>query len=590
MAFSQVFLEEIKDRNDIEEVIGSYIQLKRAGSNVVGLCPFHNEKSPSFTLFPGSKSFYCFGCGTGGDVVSFIMKMQNLDYPEAIEYLAKRAGIPMEENEYKKNNLPSVRKGRIIEATTEAARFYRNSLMSPQGKIATEYLEKRQFSSSTIKHFGIGYAPNSWDSLTNHLTSKGFTPLEITTSFLSGTSKNGRIFDMFRNRLMFPIFDIQGEVVAFSGRRLNESDERKYVNTSDTPAFKKSKLLFGMNIAKNAKDGTLILCEGAPDAIAMHQAGFSNAVATLGTAITSEHARLIAKHAKTVFLAYDIDGAGRAATMKGINLLNQVGVDTRIITLSSDTKDPDEYIKKYGAAAFRDKLKLASGQIDYKISEILTKYSIDTPDEQMRALSELTNFVSTLWSKSEREIYCSRVAEKLSLTKAAVLEDVERKAKINNHKKKKTLAAKSIQETSGFGNKVNRDKLRFSGETMLEEAILGIMFLHPNLAQNALKIINADCFVTEFNKRIFNLFHKEFSEGKEVVLSKNGILSVDEVSLVTRYIAARRKFNENTEGMLEEHINSLKEQKKKIDYDKIIGENPLEGLTEYINLIKKKTD
>jgi len=588
LAFSQAFLEEVKDRNDIEEVIGSFISLKRAGSNVVGLCPFHNEKSPSFTLFPGSKSFYCFGCGTGGDVVSFIMKSQSLDYPEAIEYLAKRANIPMEESDYKKNELPTVRKDRIIAATTEAARFFYNALLSPQGRFATEYLEKRKFSNATIKRFGIGFAPDSWDLLTNHLTSKGFLPLEITTSFLAGTNKNGKLYDMFRNRLMFPIFDIQGEVVAFSGRRLNESEERKYVNTSDTPAFKKSKLLFGMHIAKSTKDGTLILCEGAPDAIAMHQADFSNAVATLGTAITSEHARLIAKHAKTVFLAYDIDGAGRAATMKGIDLLNQVGVDTKIISLPSDTKDPDEYIKKYGAAAFRDKLKLANGQIDYKINEILAKYNIELPDEKLRALGELTKFISTLYNKSEREIYCSRVAERLSLTKAAVLEDCERKAKSNDYKNKKSLEAKSIQSTNGFGDKVNREKLRYSSETMLEEAILGIMFLHPNLTQKALASLNADSFITEFNKRIYNLFYEEFSEGKEAVLSKNGILTLDEVSAVTRYIAARRKFNENTEGMLEGLINSLKEQKNKLDYDKIIGENPLEGLAEYINLKKKK--
>lgn len=588
MAFSQGFLEEIKDRNDIEEVIGSYINLKRAGSNVVGLCPFHNEKSPSFTVFPGTKSFYCFGCGIGGDVVSFVMKTEGLDYPEAIELLAKRAGIPMEESDFKKSELPAVKKDRIIAATTEAARFFHAALLSTQGESAMKYLEKRQFSPATIKHFGIGYAPESWDALTNHLTSKGFTPLELTTAFLVGTSKSGKLYDMFRNRLMFPIFDTQGEVVAFSGRRLNESDERKYVNTSDTPAFKKSKLLFGMHLAKNTKDGTLILCEGAPDAIAMHQAGFSNAVATLGTAITSEHARLIAKHAKTVFLAYDIDGAGRTATMKGINLLNQVGVDTKIISWASDTKDPDEFIKKYGAAAFRNKLTIASGQIDYKIDEILAKYTIDIPDEKMRALAELTNFISTLWSKSEREIFSSRVSEKLSMTKTAVLEDTERKAKAHEQKQKKTFAAKSMQETGGFGDKVNRDKLRFSGETMLEESILGILLIHPELAKTALKSIDATCFITEFNRRVFNLFKEDFAEGREAVLSKNGILSSEEVSAVTKYIATRKKFNENSGEMLNALIASLKEQKNRLDYDKKIAENPLEGLSDYINSIKKK--
>ncbi|MDD4164317.1 MAG: DNA primase [Eubacteriales bacterium] len=590
MAFSQGFLEEIKDRNDIEEVIGSYINLKRAGSNVVALCPFHNEKTPSFTVFPGTRSFYCFGCGTGGDVVSFIMKMESIDYPEAIEFLAERAGIPVLQDEFVNRNTSSVKKERIIAATTEAARFFRSALFSPSGEAALKYLEKRQFSATTVRHFGIGYAPDSWDALTSHLIKMKFTPLELTTAFLCGTNKNGRLYDMFRNRLMFPVFDIQGDVVAFSGRRLNESDERKYVNTSDTPAFKKSKLLFGLNIAKNTKEGFLILCEGAPDAIALHQAGFTNAVATLGTAITSEHARLIAKHSKTVYLAYDIDGAGRAATIKGINLLNQVGVDTKILSLSGDTKDPDEYIKKYGASAFRNKLMAASGQIDYKINEILAKYNLDIPDEKIRALEELTNYISTLWSKSEREIYSSRVAEKLGITKAAVLEDTERKAKAYEKKRKKSFSEKTIQQSGGFGDRVNRDKIRFSGETMLEESILGIMLIQPELAQKAIGTLSADSFVTDFNRRVFDLFFDDFAAGREAILSKNGTLTPDELSTVSKYIAARKKFSENTEEMLFSLIETLKEQKKKQEYDKKIAENPLEGISDYINSLKRKNN
>ncbi len=591
MAFSQRFLEEIKERNEIEEVIGQFVPLKRAGSNVVGLCPFHNEKTPSFTVFSGTKSFYCFGCGAGGDVVTFVMKLQNLDYPEAVEYLAKRAGITVEEDENRKTDKPTVRKDRIIAATTEAARFYRDALFSPQGESARKYLfETRKLTSSTIKHFGIGYAPDSWDALTNHLIGKGFTPLELTTAFLSGTGKSGKLYDMFRNRIMFPIFDTQGEVVAFSGRRLNEAEERKYVNTSDTPAFNKRKLLFGMHIAKNTKDATLILCEGAVDAIALHQAGFSNAVATLGTAITSDHARLIAKYAKSVFLAYDVDSAGKNATMKGIALLNQVGVDTKIISWGKDTKDPDEYIKKYGADAFRNKLIGATGQIDYKINEILAKYNNDVPDEKIRALNELTDYISDFWNRSEREIYAARAAELLSLTKQAVLEDTERKAKIKEKRQKKAFEEKSIQASEGFGDRVNRDKLRFSGEAALEESILGIMLLYPEFAQKAMEELQEDCFLTEFNRRVFNLFKEEFTEGKEAVLSKNGILSQDEIGSVARYIAARRRFNENSEEMLLSLIQSLKEQKKKHDYDKKIEENPLEGLAEYINLKKKKKD
>ncbi len=587
MAFSQFFLEEIKERNDIEQIISRYVPLKRAGSNVVGLCPFHNEKTPSFTVFPATKSFYCFGCGTGGDVVTFIMQTENLDYPEAIEFLAKLAGIPMEENT-ETIGRPTVKKERIKDATTQAARFFHSALLSEQGKNALMYLQNRKFTSATIKRFGIGYAPDSWNALTDHLTEKGFSELEIKAAFLGGINKHDKLYDMFRNRIMFPIFDMQGEVVAFSGRRLSDSDDRKYVNTSDTPAFKKSKLLFGMHIAKNTKEGALIMCEGAPDAIALHQAGFSNAVATLGTAITGEHARLIARFARTVYLAYDIDSAGRAATMKGIDLLNQVGVDTKIISLGKDAKDPDEYIKKHGAKAFRNKLLHASGQIDYKIGEILAKYSIDLPDEKLQALTELTSYISDLWKKSEREIYAARVAELLSLTKQAVLRDVEHMAAVNEQKRRKAFSAKSIQETSGFGDKVNRDRLRYSSETMLEEAILGIMLLCPELAPEAMKVLDESCFFTEFNRRVFNLFSDELKNAKEAVISKNGILSPDEVGAVTRYIAARKKFKSNTPEMLFGLIESLKEQKKKREYDDKITENPLEGLSEYINSLKKR--
>lgn len=588
MAFSQAFLEEIKDRNDIEEIIGRYVQLKRAGSNVVGLCPFHNEKTPSFTVFPSTKSFYCFGCGTGGDVVAFIMKSENMDYPEAVEFLADQAGIPIEEDNTYKSEKPKVKKERIKAVMAEAARFFYASLLSPRGEKAREYLKKRMFQSSILRHFGVGYAPDSWDALTNHLSEKGFEPIEITIAFLAGRNKNGDLFDIFRNRIMFPIFDIQGDVVAFSGRRLNENDRSKYVNTSDTPVFKKSKVLFGMHIAKNTKNGNLILCEGAADAIALHQAGFTNAIATLGTAITSEHARLISRYAKTVFLAYDIDKAGRNATMKGIDLLNQVGVSTKIISLGNDAKDPDEYIKKHGAEAFRDKLSDAYGQIDYKISEILAKYSIETPDGKLQALNELTDFVSELWSKSEREIYAFRVAELLDLTKAAVFEDCERKFKKNSRKQKKAFVSKSIRESSGFGDKTNREKLHFSSEAKLEESILGIMLLQPETAKNVLDILDDDCFVTEFNRKVFKTFYEEFSQGREAVLSKNGILMPEEISSISRYIALRRKMKDNTKETLISLIGTLREHKKNREYDKKIGDNPIEGLTEYIENIRKK--
>lgn len=587
MAFSQAFIEEVKNRNGIEETISRYLTLKRAGSNVVGLCPFHNEKSPSFTVFPATRSFYCFGCGAGGDVISFIMRAENLDYRDAVEYLAKLSGIPIEEEENGKTERQTVNRERIYAVTKTAARFFVAALNSPAGEEARRYLlEKRKFSPTTLRRFGIGYAPDSWDALTKKLLSEGYTVEEIKTAFLCGISKKGNPFDIFRNRIMFPIFDVTGEVVAFSGRRLNEADERKYVNTSDTPIFKKSRVLFGLNIAKNTDDGTLILCEGSPDAIAMHQAGFGNAIATLGTAITAEHARIIARYAKTVYLAYDIDKAGRRATMKGIDLLNQVGVSTKIIDLGSNEKDPDEYIKAHGAEAFRQKLKGSSGQVDYKIDEILSRYDISLPDQKLHAADEMTTFLSTLWPEVRRDVYAGRASEKMGISKKSLLEDANRKARASERKAKKETAEQDIRNSMGYGDRVNTDKIRFSAAAATEEKILGILLSRPDLTQRAVQKLKTEDFVTAFGKKIFELFLPEFTEGKEAVLSKDGTLDPQQLGAVSRMIAGRARFTDNGEATLDALIDVLKAESKKREYDKKIEADPVSALDEYIKGIK----
>ena len=585
MAFSQAFIDEVKNKNDIEETVGKYVALKRAGSNTVGLCPFHNERTPSFTVFPATRSFYCFGCGAGGDVISFIMRAENLEYPEAVEYLAKTAGIPIEENETRRDK-PSVSRERIFAVTKAAARFFVSALASPQGAAARDYLlNKRRFTAQTIRRFGIGYAPDSWDSLTSHLTSSGFTPLEIQTAFLGGTGKRGTLYDMFRNRIMFPIFDISGEVVAFSGRRLNENDERKYVNTSDTPIFRKSRVLFGMNIAKNTSDGTLILCEGAPDAIAMHQAGFDNAAATLGTAITAEHARIIARCAKTVYLAYDTDKAGRAATMKGIDLLSQVGVAAKIIDLGKQDKDPDEFIKKHGADAFRARLSGSVGQVDYKIDEILSRYDLSVPDQKLRAAGEMTDFLSTLIPEVRRDVYAGRASEKLDISKKSLLDEADRKAKRSDRKKIKDFQDGEIRRSMGYGDQVNTDRIRFSAAAAAEEKILGIMLSRPDVTANACKTLCEDDFITEFGRKVFLLFKDDFAAGAETSLSKDGALTPQQTGAVAKMIAARSAFPGAGAESLGQLIQALKNEKKKRDYDKKIEEDPA-ALDEYIRSLK----
>ncbi|MDD4124259.1 MAG: DNA primase [Eubacteriales bacterium] len=589
MAFSKVFLEEIKERNDIEEVVNRYVPLKRAGSNMNGLCPFHSEKTPSFTIFPATQNFYCFGCGTGGDVVTFIMRIEGLDYPAAVEYLARRAGIPMEENNgYGIIGTRAVKKERIIEATREACRFFHSELFTEKGETARAYIEKRQLSDLTVRRFGIGYAPDSWDMLSGHLAARGYTVEEMKSAFLVGISKNGNPYDVFRNRLMFPVFDLTGNPVAFSARRLNEEDDRKYVNTSDTPAFKKSKVLFAMNIAKNSSDGSLILCEGAVDAVMLHQAGFSNACATLGTAITDDHARIIARIAKTVYLAYDIDKAGRSATEKAINKLNEVGIATKIINLGSDTKDPDEFIKKYGADAFKRRINQSEGQSEYSINQIINKYSLDIPDEKAMAAREICSYLAAMHSKTDLEIYAAMAAAKLGIGKAMLLDDTERYRRSNIKKDQKRFNEKAIHDIEGFGDRVNRDRVRFSAAASIEEKILGILLLHPELGPYACEKLTADSFVTEFNKKAFEFFEEDFRSGRLVNLSRDGFFDQNEISCLVKLTAARELFDDNSQTVLDEYIEKLARQKEMRDADKKIEENPIEGLTDYIEQLRKR--
>jgi DNA primase len=462
--------------------------------------------------------------------------------------------------------------------------------MSPDGAHVREYLQKRRFADSTVRRFGIGYAPDRWDALCYHLRGQGFTDEEITVAFLGRVGKNGKMYDLFRNRLMFPIFDLTGEVVAFSGRRLNEEDERKYVNTSDTPVFKKSRILFGMNFAKTEATQGLILCEGAPDCIAMHQAGFGNAIATLGTAITGEHARMLSRFTKMVYLAYDIDKAGRKATLRGIELLNQVGIDTKVINLGEgDSKDPDEFIKNHGADAFRAKLTDSQGQVDYRIGEILSRFNLRNPDEKLRCSTEMAEYIASLGNRLEREVYASRAAERMELSSASLRDEVEKRRKSLQTKAKKQEVAKMNQALSGYGDRVNTDKLRFSSEAPHEEAVLGILLLHPELGKNAAVKLTPQDFATGFNRKLWELFSADFASGNEPELTADGTLTPAEIGTVESYRASRSVMGSNDEETLNSHIKSLLEMRSRREYDSRIDESPAAGLGEYLALLRNKT-
>jgi len=499
MKIPEQIVEEIKYRNPIEDVISSYVTLKRAGSNMSGLCPFHSEKSPSFTVFTsGDPHFYCFGCGAGGDVITFIMRVENLDYGEALRFLAKRAGITLPENG---EDTGGIKRQRIVDMNRDAARFFHAQLYkNPQ---ALQYLYERSIPNPLIKHFGIGFAPDGFGALTSHMLSLGYTKEELSAGFLCGISKkNGQPYDYFRRRVIFPIINTSGDVIAFGGRVINKDDSPKYLNSSDTPAFNKRRNLFALNFAKNKCAEQLILCEGYMDVVTLHGAGFENAVATLGTAMTPEHAGIIKKYTKKVIISYDSDEAGQNAADKAFRLLGEVGVDTKILKMEG-AKDPDEYIKKFGADKFRMLLEGSRSQFEFKLEGILKKYDINITDERIKAAADVCEFISGVYSAVERELYVTRAAEKLDLQAESLKRDVERRVRQKTANRKRDETQRIYRQTAGFGDRVNPETQSNLRAVKAEESILGILMLYPEQIKDTSKLISPDDFVTVFNRKVY---------------------------------------------------------------------------------------
>lgn len=564
MLIPPAIIEEIKFRNDIESVVSQYVNLKPAGSNLLGLCPFHSEKTPSFTVFKNTQTCYCFGCGSGGDVVTFIMKMENLDYVGALEFLAKRAGITIPKNEYEQKN--QINSQRIFDMNKAAARFFHTSLMAPEGKEALNYLLKRKFSPALIKHFGMGYAPNSFNALTNHLKSLGFTEKEMVAGFLCKISqKTNKPFDLFRNRVIVPIIDTKGNVIAFGGRVLDDSLP-KYLNSSDTPVFKKSKNLFALNYARKDCAERIILCEGYMDVIALHGAGFSNAVATLGTAITPEQARLMSRYTKSVVIAYDSDEAGQRAADKAFKLLGEVGVDVKILKMTG-AKDPDEYIKTFGPERFRRLLNESKTHFDFKFDAILSRHDVTQTAGKLKALEQTTEVIAAIPSAVEREIYIAKVAEKLEVQKANLKHDVDRAIKKRQKETRNDESRKVMLESAGFGDRINPDYAKNVRAAAAEESILSIILTYPELMKKVKDGefgLVADDFFTSFGKRVFEKSVELYSEDTNFDYGLLGSeFSADEMGRITSIILKRNNLSQNGEKELSDCIAVLKNENSK---------------------------
>ena len=506
MALSDSFLQELKMKTDIEDVISAYVTLKRRGATLVGLCPFHNEKTPSFTVYPATQSFYCFGCGAGGDAITFLKKIENLDYLDAVKTLAQRAGLQMPQEGF--DDSLSKRRRRILEMNREAARFYHSVLLSPEGKVGYDYYIGRALSAATINHFGLGFAPNQWDALLKHMRAKGYQPAELVDAGLARKGQKG-YYDNFRNRVMTPIIDVRGNVIAFGGRVLDDS-KPKYINTGDTLVYKKTNELFALNFAKDSKEDALILCEGYMDVIAMHQAGFTNAVAGCGTALTTEQVRLISRYAKEVILTYDADEAGQKALQKAMTLFDQTDVKVRIPALVGG-KDPDEIIRTYGRDKFKGMLEGASNETEFRLLALRRQYNLATTQGKIDFIGGALQILATL-PPVEQDLYVSRLSEELGVERQNMkvqLQDLVRRQGNRREKREfKRIVQENMRKTARetMATDASLRKLR------AEDRLISLLLRYPDCSRLC-KDFDPQWLTPGFAQRVFTLILQRLENG-----------------------------------------------------------------------------
>ncbi len=566
MKFTSDFIRELKDRCRIEDVIGKKLSLKRAGSNYVACCPFHSEKTPSFTVFPSSQSYYCFGCSEGGDVITFVMKTENAEYADAVAKLAAECSLPIPAEDDPRVLARQRVKKRLLELNLFAAKFYRDKLFSPEGKEALDYLlNKRKLSLATVKHFGLGFAPNDWSVTCGAMREAGFTEEEILEGFFAGRSqKTGRLFDYFRNRIMFPYFDISGKVIAFGGRILGDG-EPKYLNTKDTAVFKKGLNLYALNYAKNEPEGSLLLCEGYMDVISLHQAGFTGAVASCGTALTGEQGQLISRYGKRIVICYDSDRAGTLATARAAQILNQHEINVAVLNHSGmkGEKDPDDFIKKYGAGAFSDLISGSGSHSEYRLSQIFAKYRSDDPEDKIRLVRESARFIATLDGKIAREVYSARVAEKAGVSEKSVLSEVEHAVKRLGAETRKRYESDRIKDISRISDRINPQAALNLKAVTAEDNLIGLLCAFPEMIPKAISLIKPEDFVTDLNKNIYSRLSELSEAGQADVSLLAEYFDTSVMSRIYELMHSRKKLSVNDAGEIKNFADTIKKEKQK---------------------------
>ncbi len=575
MALSDDFLMELRNRADIENIISSYVNLKRSGRISKGLCPFHGEKTASFTVYPDTQSYYCFGCGNGGDVITFIKNIENLDYMDSVRFLADRVGLDVpDENNY--DSTMNKRRLRMLEANRDAARFYHKCLQTKEGSVGYRYFKNRGLSDETIIRFGLGFAPDSFDALINHMLGKGYTKEELVFANLARRSQKdpNNIYDNFRNRIMFPIINVKGNVIAFGGRVMDDS-KPKYLNTSDTLVYKKSMGVFALNLAKKSGKDSLILCEGYMDVIALHQAGFTNAVAGLGTALTSEQANLLSRYASEILISYDADEAGQKAAARALTIFKKTNVKIKVLRLSGG-KDPDEIIKNYGVEKMRAIITGAANEIEFALLREQGKYDLASDDGKRQYLQAAIKVLSTV-SPIELEIYASRIAEELSVSKEIVIMESKRQAKKNTVTQQKREFTE-IQRQEDVLDKLNSQRKRFYRGAKAEEMLIALVMANPEFVPDIDKKLSSDDFVTDFNRRIYKAITDRIRQGKSHEISfLYGDLTEDEINAVAK-IQTMSHTLKNTFAECDDCISVILNEKNKkrlkdVDVDIITDED-----------------
>ena len=555
MAIPEAFLQELVERNDIVDVVGSYVRLtKRSGSNQFGLCPFHSEKTPSFSVSPDKQIYHCFGCGKGGGVINFIMEIESLTFPEAVEFLAKRVGMAMPEQE---DNREAKKRRRMLELNRDAAKFFYSCLSGPNGGPALDYMAKREITPATAKRFGLGYAPDTWDSLIKAMKELGYSEYELFDAGLVRKGKNGGHYDTFRSRLMFPVIDVRGDVIGFSGRILGEG-EPKYMNSPETLVFNKSRNLFALNLAKKSKSGHIILAEGNIDVVMMHQAGFDSAVASLGTSLTPEQARLISHYTREVIIAYDSDGAGKKAAQRAIGLLDKLDVKVKVLSMSG-AKDPDEYIKTKGADAFRNLLDKSENHIDYRLQTVTDKYDLSVDEQKVAFLKEASDMVARLPGSVERQVYAIRIAGMAGVSNDVVVQEVERRRKKLTRSAQRIDARNQAHPEKQFQPKEKEYRYENPESAAAEEGLIRLLYLDQGICRGK-TLPGPEEFSSPVLARIYSVLKSKFEKGEIISMATvSAVLLPQEASLLAS-ILQKPEMLRNGEKALSDYIGRIKRQ------------------------------